>query len=162
MKSRVLGLLLPDGPQHAVADAEHALHALQLFGGQRLVDALGAEVEVQPFRQQRQRVDLQRQLLDQRHLVFGFGLGGAAYRRDQIAEEHLVGIAARLGGLVADRVIALLGVGEIARGGEDHLAPAARQNAGRGRMAPAWMITGWPCGERGTVNGPRDLKKRPL
>ena len=77
MKSRVLGLVLPRGLQHAVADADHALHALQLFGGQRLVDALGGEVEVQPFRQQRQRVDFQRQLLDQRHLVLGFGLGRA-------------------------------------------------------------------------------------
>ena len=25
-------------------------------------------------------------------------------------------------------------------------------------LAPAWMTTGWPCCERGTVNGPRDLK----
>ena len=26
---------------------------------------------------------------------------------------------------------------------------------------PAWMITGWPCGERGTVNGPRERKYGP-
>src|SRR6202035_4074148 len=48
-------------------------------------------------------------------------------RRDQIAEEHLVGIAARLGGLVADGVIALFGVREIARRGEDDFAPSARE-----------------------------------
>ena len=86
---------------------------------------LEAKSKFSAFRQQRQRVDLQRQLVDQRHLVFGLGFGRAADRRGQVAEEHLVGIAAGFRGLVADRVIALLGAGEIARGGEDHLAPSA-------------------------------------
>ena len=53
---------LAGGLQHAVADAEDALHALELFGGDRLVERLGGKVEIQRFRQQRQRVDLQRQL----------------------------------------------------------------------------------------------------
>src|SRR5262245_14267243 len=38
----------------AVADAEHALHALQLRGRERLVDALGSEVKIERLRQQRQ------------------------------------------------------------------------------------------------------------
>ena len=80
---------------------------LQFFRRQRLVDALGGEVEVQRFRQQRQRIDLQRQLVDQRHLVLGLRLGRAADRRGQVAEEHLVGIAAGFRRFVADRVIAL-------------------------------------------------------
>ena len=125
MKSRALGLVLPRGPQHAVANAEHALHALKLLRGQRLVDALGGEIVVQPLRQQRQRIDFQRQLFDHGHLVFGLGLGCASHRRDQIAEKHLVGIAAGLRGLIPDRFIALLGAGKIARGGEDDFAPSA-------------------------------------
>ena len=42
----------------------------------------------------------QRQLVDHRHLVLGFRLGRAADRRGQVAEEHLVGIAAGLGRFV--------------------------------------------------------------
>ena len=38
---------------------------------------LVAKSKLSAFRQQRQSVDLERQLFDQRHLVFGFGLGGA-------------------------------------------------------------------------------------
>ena len=59
-----------------------------------------------------------------RHLVLGLGLGRGADRRGQVAEEHLVGIAAGLRRLVADRRIAFLGGGDVARGGENHLAPS--------------------------------------
>ena len=115
---------LARGLQHAVADAYDALHAFEFLRGQRFVDALGGEIVVQPFRQQRQGVDFQRQFLYQRHLVFGFRFRGAAHRRGQVAEKYLVGIAARFGGFVAHGVIALFGAGQIARRGEDHLAPA--------------------------------------
>ena len=89
--------------------------------------AFGGEVEVQAFREQRQCVDFQRQLVDHRHLVFGFGLGGGAHRRDEIAEAHLVGVAAGFRGFIADRLVTLLGGGDVARGGEDHLAPSPRK-----------------------------------
>ena len=125
MKSRVVGLVFAGGLEHAVANADHALHSLQFFRRQRRIDVLGAEVEIQPLREQRQRIDLQRQFLDQRHLVFGFRFGCAADRRRQIAEEHLVGIAAGFRRFVADRVIALLCARQIACRGEDDLTPSA-------------------------------------
>src|SRR5262249_16350736 len=55
---------LARGTQHAVANAEHALHAPQFLRRQRLVDALGGEVEVEPLGEERQRIDLEYQLLD--------------------------------------------------------------------------------------------------
>ena len=45
-------------------------------------------------------------------------------------------------------------------GDEDDLAQRA-ENARPRADWPAWMITGWPCGERGTVNGPRERKCAP-
>ena len=116
---------LAAGAEYSVADADHPLHALQFFPRQRLVDALGSKVEVQAFRQQRQRIDFKRQLFDQRHLVLGFGLGRTGHRCRQIAQEHLVGIAAGLRGLVPDRVVALPGARQIARRREDDFAPAS-------------------------------------
>jgi len=67
MKSRVLGLVFPMS-EHAIADAEHALHALQFLGRQRLVDALGGEVEnsVPPPAMTAHRSPAE--LADQRHL----------------------------------------------------------------------------------------------
>ena len=47
-----------------------------LLVGERLVHALGREIEVERLRQQRQRVDLERQLVDQRPFVLGLRLGG--------------------------------------------------------------------------------------
>ena len=85
------------------------------------------EVVVQRLRQQRQRVDLQRQLVDHGHLVLGLGLGCGADRRRKVAEAHLVRIAAGFRRFVADRGIAFLGGCDVARGGEDHLAPSSRK-----------------------------------
>src|SRR5262249_17488173 len=53
--------------------------------------------------------------------------GRTADRCRQIAEEHLLGIAARFRRLVAHGGIAFLGLSDIARGGEDHLAPSPRK-----------------------------------
>ena len=36
-----------------------------------------------------------------------------------------------------------------------------KQNCLPRPLCPAWMTTGWPCGERGTVNGPRERNQRP-
>jgi len=95
--------------QHAVTDAQNTLHAFQLFGRDRLVETLCGEIEVQRLCQQRQRIDLQRQLVDHRHLVFGFRLGRANHGRGQVAQEHLVGIAAGFCSFVPDGGIAFLG-----------------------------------------------------
>ena len=62
-----------------------------------------------------------------RHLVLGLSLGRAADGRGEVAEEHLVGIAAGFRRFVADSRIAFLGGGHVARGGEDHLAPSSRK-----------------------------------
>jgi len=39
--------------EHAVADAKHARHPLQFGGGERVVDALGREIEVERLGKQR-------------------------------------------------------------------------------------------------------------
>ena len=125
MKSRVLGLVLPDvfSTPSRMPSMPCMPCSSSVVSGSSM--PLAPKSKFSSFREQRQRVDLQRQLFDQRHLVFGFGLGRAADRRRQVAEEHLVGIAAGFRGFVADRLIALLGVGQIARRGEDHFAPSA-------------------------------------
>jgi hypothetical protein len=40
--------------QHAVADTNHPLHPLELFRREWFVDALGGEIKIQRFGQQRQ------------------------------------------------------------------------------------------------------------
>ena len=134
MKSRAVGLVLPLALQHAVADAVHARHALRAppsVNGSSM--PLAREVEVERLGQQRQRIDLERQLGDDRHLVLGLGLGRAADRHEDVADGDVVGIAAEPRRLVLDRLVALLAGLDVAGGGEDHLAPARRRSAGRGR-----------------------------
>ena len=69
---------------------------------------LVAKSKLSPSAKKRQRVDLERQLLDHRHLVFGFALGRAGDAHHAGADEHLVRIAADVGGLVLERLVALL------------------------------------------------------
>src|SRR5262249_50408452 len=66
--------------------------------------------------------------------------------------EHLVGVTASLRGLVLHGRIALLGAGEVARGGEDHFAPPtgkALAAAGRAGLDDDGMaLAGTRHGER--------------
>ena len=61
----------------------------QFLVGQRLVDALRGEVEIDRLRQQRQLVISSGQPLDERHLVLGLGLCRGGYRVGQMAD-HIV------------------------------------------------------------------------
>src|SRR5581483_11601334 len=61
--------------QDAVAPGLGAAEAGELGLREGLVERLGAEVEVRVLRQQHERVDLERQLLDERELVLRLGPG---------------------------------------------------------------------------------------
>ena len=100
-------------------------------------------------------VDLERQRLDERELVLGLRLGrcddGMAQRRDL----EVIGIAAK-----ARHVGFHLCVG-LARGSRFGLlvkmsSPHRTAKRRPRPLCPAWMTTGWPWGERGTVKGPRE------
>src|ERR1700738_1085910 len=127
MKSRVLGLVLP-----LVRSTPSRMPIMPCMppsssdvSGSSMPFAAKAKFSPPSTSQQAQRIDFQRQLFDQRHLVFGLGPGRAGHRCHQIAKKHLIGIAAGLGGLVPDRVVALLGVRQISRRREDDFAPSS-------------------------------------
>jgi hypothetical protein len=84
MKSRrvgVTGVL-----HHPVADRLDPRESLQLFVGEGLVEALGREVEVEPFRQERQFIDVGRQVVVGRLLVFRFGQRPAGHREHEVRD----------------------------------------------------------------------------
>ena len=111
--------------QHPVPHRLGAGDVVQLVVGERLIHALGGEVEVHGFRQQRQRVDLGGQALGQGGLVLGFhfrfGANDIGGRRD----DAVVGIAALGGDGLLDLLIVL--AAEFQRGraaDEQQLTPA--------------------------------------
>ena len=119
-----------------------------------------AEVEVQGFGQQRQLVDIERQALREGHLVLGLGRRGATTGSTRLQTIISSGSrpAARCFGL--ERGVALLA--ELQRGEAVKMTSPQRPAKRRPRpLWPAWITTGWPCGVRGTVNGPRDAKYCP-
>ena len=67
---------IPAGAHHAVSDRLKTRNIGHLLIRERLVHAFGREIKVERLRQQRQPVDLERQLVDDRPFIFGLHLGG--------------------------------------------------------------------------------------
>ena len=75
MKSRGVGFLSPSAASDPVPSRLRAAEAGELGVGEGLVQRLRSKIEVGVLRQQHQRVDLERQALDERELVLGLRLG---------------------------------------------------------------------------------------
>ena len=101
-----------------------ARHFRQLRGSERLVHAFSCKIEIERFREQRQRVDLERQLLDLRPLVLGFRLGGRRHGVDEVGDLDVVRIAAEARHLGLERSVIAPADFDARINHEDHFAPA--------------------------------------
>ena len=117
-------LLAAERRDHPVAVRLGAAEAGELGVGEGLVERLRSEIEVAVLRQQHQRVDLERQRLDQRELVLGLRLGRGHDGMAERGDLHVIGVAAGSRGVrLGLRVDLARGLeARVAR--EDQLAPA--------------------------------------
>ncbi len=114
-------------PRDAITDALQARHARQFLGGESFIHAFLGEVEIERFRQKRQRIDLKRQVFDFRPLVLrlGFGLGRDSI--DEVGHFHIVRIAAETGDLGLEIGVVAPADVDIRIDHEDDLAPACAE-----------------------------------
>ena len=85
---------IPAGAHHAVSDRLKTRNIGHLLIRERLVHAFGRKIKVERLRQQRQPVDLERQLFDERPFIFGLHLGGGGDYVDQLGDLDVLRIAA--------------------------------------------------------------------
>ena len=116
-------IFITTSPHDAVADGLQAGNCRHLFVGECLVHPFGRGVEVERFREKRERVDLERQLIDEGPFVFGLHPTRSGHGADQVRDLDLLGVAAAAGHLrLKSRVVALAD-GNVRVDDEDQLAP---------------------------------------
>src|SRR5262249_51882179 len=116
-------VLLAARAHDAVADGLQTGNRRHLRVGECLVHALGREVEVERFRQKRERIDLERQLVDEGPFVLGLHPAGSGHGGDQMRDLDVFGIAPAAGHLRLEPRILALGHGDVWIDHEDELAP---------------------------------------
>src|SRR5262245_38664509 len=116
-------VLLPARPHNAVTDRLQARNCRHLFVGECLVHSFGREVEVERFREKRERVDLERQLINEGPFVLSFYPARGGHRGDQMRDLDLLGIAAAAGHLRFESRIVALPDPNVRIDDEDQLAP---------------------------------------
>ncbi len=142
MKSRTVGFFFPHTLDHAVADALQARHFRQFLRGERLVHALPREIEVERLRQQRQRIDLERQLFDLGPFVFGLGFGRSRDGVDEVRDLDAIRIAAEARHLRLEvRIVALADI-DVRIDRRKMISPQRAPNDLPRPLDPAWMMTG--------------------
>ncbi len=116
-------VLVAAGAHDAIADRLQAGNIGHLLVRERLVHAFAGKIEVEGFRQQRQRVDLERQLLDARPFIFGLHPASRGNDVDQLRDLDVLRIAAAARNLRFEIGIVALADLDAWIDDEDQLAP---------------------------------------
>ena len=118
-----------------VANGLKALNAFQFVRCEGFIHVFRREVEVEHFRQQRQRIAFRWQLVDQRVLVLRLRLGGRNAGVDCGCDLHMLGIAAELRDVFFECLVFLLTDFDVRVIQEDQIPPHRTEAFAAGALA---------------------------
>ena len=124
-------------------------------GGQRLVEVVGRQVHLEHGRQRRQPGLHRRIGVQLVRAPLGRLVGIADDRLREEEDLALVGVAPLLLHPGLEHIVVLLHLVDRLPGHDDGLGVAGREVLPRSE-APAWMMTGRPCGDGVALRGPRE------